>query len=217
MARLTAGRRRFASVAGAAQERRLHRRHRGRDRRQSILDAAASRSSPTPSEDLPDNRFNDGKVDRQGRFWAGTMDDRERQATGTLYRIDPDLQLPRDRRWLQGHQRAGVQPRWQHMYHNDSARQLTYRFDHAGRQALRPRATFLQFDARRRLSRWHDGRCRRLPVDCLLGWRLRPPLSRPTGDWLETVETPVSRPTSCAFGGPRSRSALHHLGQHRPR
>ena len=50
-----------------------------------------SRSSPTPKQDLPDNRFNDGKVDRHGRFWAGTMDDTERDATGTLYRVDPDL------------------------------------------------------------------------------------------------------------------------------
>ena len=28
-----------------------------------------------PEENLPSNRFNDGKVDRSGRFWAGTVDD----------------------------------------------------------------------------------------------------------------------------------------------
>jgi len=28
-----------------------------------------------PEEELPGNRFNDGKLDRQGRFWAGSMDD----------------------------------------------------------------------------------------------------------------------------------------------
>ena len=43
-----------------------------------------------PEEHLPGNRFNDGKVDRAGRFWAGTMDDKEREATGSLYRLDPD-------------------------------------------------------------------------------------------------------------------------------
>jgi D-xylonolactonase len=36
----------------------------------------------------PGIRFNDGKVDAAGRFWAGTMDDAERSASGALYRID---------------------------------------------------------------------------------------------------------------------------------
>ncbi|HEX3837736.1 MAG TPA: SMP-30/gluconolactonase/LRE family protein [Steroidobacteraceae bacterium] len=35
------------------------------------------------------NRFNDGKVDDHGRFWAGTMDDAELGAHGALYRLDP--------------------------------------------------------------------------------------------------------------------------------
>lgn len=35
------------------------------------------------------NRFNDGKVDPSGRFWAGTMDDAEQEARGALYRLDP--------------------------------------------------------------------------------------------------------------------------------
>lgn len=34
------------------------------------------------------NRFNDGKVDARGRFWAGTMDDAEAGAFGSLYRLD---------------------------------------------------------------------------------------------------------------------------------
>mgnify|MGYP001548762106 CR=1 FL=1 len=36
----------------------------------------------------PENRFNDGKIDDLGRFWAGTMDDAERGAHGALYRLD---------------------------------------------------------------------------------------------------------------------------------
>jgi D-xylonolactonase len=35
----------------------------------------------------PGMRCNDGKVDAAGRFWAGTMDDAERSASGSLYRI----------------------------------------------------------------------------------------------------------------------------------
>src|SRR5260370_22869048 len=38
-------------------------------------------------------RFNDGSVDSQGRFWAGTMStlpDEWEQLQGKLYRLDPD-------------------------------------------------------------------------------------------------------------------------------
>jgi xylono-1,5-lactonase len=34
------------------------------------------------------NRFNDGKVDASGRFWAGTMDEAQRAPLGALYRFD---------------------------------------------------------------------------------------------------------------------------------
>src|SRR5690606_23368174 len=40
--------------------------------------------------DLPNNRLNDGKCDRQGRFWVGTMNDGDRLPTGSLYRVDRD-------------------------------------------------------------------------------------------------------------------------------
>ena len=36
------------------------------------------------------NRFNDGKVDATGRFWAGTMDDGELAPRGSLYRLGKD-------------------------------------------------------------------------------------------------------------------------------
>ena len=40
-------------------------------------------------------RFNDGRCDRQGRFWAGTMhtDIPAAHAVGSLYRYDPDGSL----------------------------------------------------------------------------------------------------------------------------
>ena len=43
-----------------------------------------------PEAHLPGNRFNDGKCDARGRFWAGTMDDAALHLTGSLYRLDPD-------------------------------------------------------------------------------------------------------------------------------
>lgn len=43
------------------------------------------------------NRFNDGKVDERGRFWAGTMDDAELGAYGALYRLDAERGVERIR------------------------------------------------------------------------------------------------------------------------
>lgn len=46
-----------------------------------------------PEADKPHNRLNDGKVDRQGRFLFGSMDMREQEPSGVLYRLDGDLSL----------------------------------------------------------------------------------------------------------------------------
>jgi len=46
-----------------------------------------------PEEDLPDNRFNDGKCDPAGRFWAGTMSMVNEKNAGALYRLDPDSSI----------------------------------------------------------------------------------------------------------------------------
>jgi sugar lactone lactonase YvrE len=40
--------------------------------------------------DRPDNRFNDGRCDSLGRFWAGTVDGTKKLANGALYRLDTD-------------------------------------------------------------------------------------------------------------------------------
>ncbi len=44
-----------------------------------------------PEPDKPNNRINDGKVDRRGRFIAGSMDTQEAGPNGALYRLDPDF------------------------------------------------------------------------------------------------------------------------------
>jgi sugar lactone lactonase YvrE len=42
------------------------------------------------AEARPGLRFNDGKCDPAGRFWAGTMADDQSPAAGALYRLGPD-------------------------------------------------------------------------------------------------------------------------------
>ena len=152
-----------------------------------------------PEEELPRNRFNDGKLDRQGRFWAGSMDDSERSDSGTLYRIGRDLDCIAIDRGYRVTNGPAFSPDGKLMYHNDSARQVTYVFDVDG-DSVGERRTFLQF---KEGEGYPDG----MTVDadgCLWialwdGWSVR--RYSPSGEWLETVRMPVARPTSCAFGG----------------
>ncbi len=44
-----------------------------------------------PEAHLPNNRFNDGKCDPSGRFWAGTMPLSEDKKSGSVYAIDRDF------------------------------------------------------------------------------------------------------------------------------
>lgn len=46
-----------------------------------------------PEEGLNQNRLNDGKVDRRGRFVFGSMDTQETDRSGRLYRLDPDYRI----------------------------------------------------------------------------------------------------------------------------
>jgi D-xylonolactonase len=174
----------------------------GTDEGLAFVDLHAGRFGvfANPEADLPDNRFNDGKVDRNGRFWAGTMDNRERQASGTLYRLDCDGSLAAIDRGYRVTNGPAFSPDGRRMYESDSARQVTYVFDlDEGGEATN----------RRELARFGrgEGYPDGMTVDaeaCLWvafwdGWCVR--RFSPDGELLATVELPVQRPTSCAFGG----------------
>ncbi|MBU6302247.1 MAG: SMP-30/gluconolactonase/LRE family protein [Verrucomicrobia bacterium] len=62
----------------------------------SFLDPLSGAKSPIadPEPDKkPDNRFNDGKCDPAGRFWAGTISTVRKTGDARLYRLDPDLRV----------------------------------------------------------------------------------------------------------------------------
>lgn len=44
-----------------------------------------------PEANMPNNRFNDGKIDRRGRYWCGSMDARIKEKTAYIYRLNPDF------------------------------------------------------------------------------------------------------------------------------
>jgi sugar lactone lactonase YvrE len=56
------------------------------------LETGEAASLSLPQGQPGNNRFNDGKPDRLGRFWAGSMDDHEKSPTGGLFRLDKNLE-----------------------------------------------------------------------------------------------------------------------------
>lgn len=82
-----------------------------------------------PEPDRATNRFNDGKPDRQGRFWAGSMDDREAAPTGALYRLDADLSCTRLVDGVVCSNALCWSPDSRTLYYADSARRIVWAWD----------------------------------------------------------------------------------------
>ena len=167
-----------------------------------LIDAVLSRFDivADPEAHLPGNRFNDGAVDPTGRFWAGTMDDAEEQATGALYRLDADLSWSRHDAGYQVTNGPAFSPDGRFLYHTDSAAREIYRFDLADDGSLCGKTRFARFG---QADGYPDG----MTVDrdgCLWvafwdGWCVR--RLSPDGEVIGVLPVPVQRPTSCTFGG----------------
>ena len=155
-----------------------------------------------PEPHLPDNRFNDGKCDRAGRFWAGSMDDRIMVPSGSIWRLDVDLTVEHIDEGFIVSNGFGWNPDNTVMYVTDSENRViyAYAFDLAQGQ-LGKRRIFARIPED---QGYPDG----LTVDILGGvwsahwdgWRVT--RYHPDGRVDKVVKMPVPRPTSCTFGGP---------------
>ena len=63
-------------------------------------DSGVVSSLQDPEEDRPGNRFNDGKCDPWGRFWAGSMAYNFAAGAGSLWRVNADFSCVRQRQGL---------------------------------------------------------------------------------------------------------------------
>lgn len=147
-------------------------------------------------------RFNDGKVDRQGRFWAGTMvEDGSEEPEGALYCLEPNGMVSEHLRDIHIANGCCWDVASSHFYLADSKRRsiFRYRFD-ARRGDLSERQLF----ARTMAGQYPDGAT--VDVDNYLwsaNWRgARVQRYTPDGDIAGAVPLPVSQPTCVAFGGP---------------
>ena len=154
-----------------------------------------------PEADLPGNRFNDAKADAWGRVWAGSMDDAGAAPTGSLYRIDADGTVTRADGPYTVANGPATSPDGRTLYHTDSAARTVYAFDLGADGVLSRKRVHIRFgdadgypdgmtcDAEGGLwiAHWDGGRVSRF---------------HPDGSLDRAVALPVSRVTSCVFGGP---------------
>ena len=155
-----------------------------------------------PEDGKPGMRLNDGKCDRQGRFWVGSMHDTLREPLGTLYRVDAnhsvhtmltDFVLPNSLSWS---------PDGRTMYFADTHHQMVWQFDYDTERG--------EISNRRVFKDWRDqlGRPDGATVDaegflwtCMVasGQLVR---QDPSGKIARIIQLPVTNPTCPCFGGP---------------
>jgi sugar lactone lactonase YvrE len=144
-------------------------------------------------------RFNDGAVDRRGRFWAGTMG---RGPVGVLYRLDPNGSIHTMETGLSTSNGLGWSPDNRTMYLTDSPLRVIWAYDFdLETGSIANRRPFVESTDE---SGVPDG----LTVDaegCVWSarWEGRR-LTRydPDGKEMLILPMPVSHPTACTFAGP---------------
>jgi sugar lactone lactonase YvrE len=145
--------------------------------------------------------FNDGKCDRRGRFWTGTMAKDWSSPIGGLYRIEPSQRITQMDDGIVLSNGLGWSPDNRTMYFTDFGRRVIYAYDfEAETGVVHKRRPFIEVPAE---AGFPDG----MAVDaegCLWvahwdGWRVT--RYEPSGQARQIIRMPVQRPTSCAFGG----------------
>jgi sugar lactone lactonase YvrE len=166
-------------------------------------ETGALRTLADPEPDQPDNRFNDAKCDRQGRFWAGTMGSVQWDApSGSLYRLDASGQVERMQPNCVCANGLGWSPDNRVLYFTESFRYAVYAYDFdptAG--AITNRRVFASVT--KKSGAFPDG----LTVDAEgFVWSVHNAVGKvvrysPAGKIERVVDIPVPRPCGCGFGG----------------
>lgn len=155
-----------------------------------------------PESHLPNNRFNDGKCDKAGRFWAGTMHVDGKDKQGALYCLDTDYEvrtmikdvgISNGLAWSLDHRT---------MYYIDTPTRQVSAFDYDEETGtIANRRAVIHFDDDRGSP---DGMC--IDEEGMLwiaewgGYQVGR-WNPDTGELLEVIPIPAAQVTSCAFGG----------------
>lgn len=171
----------------------------------AFLDPARNRVErlAAPIAGRPNLRFNDGRVDRAGRFWAGTVHEKREVGTASLYRLDPDGRCREMAGGFTVSNGISWSPDDRTMYFADSWDRAIYAFDFdLAEGAISNRRVFARFNDGEGIP---DGAT--VDIDgCYWiahfdGGRIT--RYAPDGRIDRVIAMPVPRPTSCAFAGPK--------------
>jgi sugar lactone lactonase YvrE len=150
--------------------------------------------------ELGEERFNDGKVDRAGRYWLGTMDRKLKAPLGALYCLDGASMRQADKGFILSNG-IGWSPDNRVLYFSDTFARCIHAYDFdLERGTVANRRVFVQFEDG---PGGPDG----LTVDAegfvwsVVFERSAVHRYRPDGALDQVLRLPVSRPTSCTFGG----------------
>ncbi len=171
-----------------------------------FFDPASGRIEPIvdPERNIADTRFNDGKTDRQGRFWSGSMFEapgKPRQKIAALYRLDTDLSCHRIVEGIGCSNGLAWSPDSRTMYFTDSHGPVVWAFDFdPASGTAENRRSFVDLS-------FMDGIVDGSTVDADGCYWLTVPFKGkvmrfdPNGRLMQTIEMPVDLPTCCEFGG----------------
>jgi sugar lactone lactonase YvrE len=158
----------------------------------------------TVEEEKSHTRFNDGRVDHRGRFWAGTMGDPDwDKPVGSLYRVDPDQTVTRMQGDVVCSNGTSWSPDGKTMYQTESFRYTIFAYDFDSETGVHSnRRVFAKVNQKH--GAFPDGLC----VDAEgFVWSNQVGIGRvvrydPSGQIRQEILLPVPRAVGCAFGGP---------------
>lgn len=153
-----------------------------------------------PEEHLENNRFNDGKCDALGRYFAGSMDNNEEDISGSLYSYD-GTNIDKKEKDLFISNGLGWNKNSNKFYLTDSPKRVIYEYDYDLKTAkMSNKKIFAIINEK---DGYPDGLCID-SEDCI--WSAHWAGSKitrykPDGSIDKIIELPVPNVTSCCFGG----------------
>lgn len=159
---------------------------------------------------LTRNRLNDGCVDVAGRGWFGTMDDTEKDSSGSLYSLQKGPEGPVLTQHDSGYFVANgpaVSPDGRFLYACDTPQGLVYRFDLTADGRIDNKRVFIQLSG---AHGYPDGVVTDSAGNLWIGaWGGGKVMSfTPQGEERLCIPIPAANVTKVAFGGPKMKTVF---------